>query len=145
MSETLMPSISNAFEMSSCAAKTPMEPTWPEMIAERHPEDCPIHGNKISPSRLDWLHNIQRELQNNAVNQDGFWHVIEEILREFLPSRLRTLRSLINNPRPNARFENRRRTQPRHGNREHRSLRGGRGDVGCREKHCSHRPCHRSH
>ena len=49
------------------------------MIAERQPEDCPAEGNKVSLASMGWLHEIQRELQEIAVNRDGFWHLKEEI------------------------------------------------------------------
>lgn len=52
------------------------------MIAESQPEDCPAHGNKVSLASIRWLHEIQRELQEIAVNRDGFWHLKEEILSQ---------------------------------------------------------------
>jgi hypothetical protein len=49
------------------------------MIAERQPEECPADGNKVSLASMGWLHQIQRELQEIAVNRDGFWHLKDEI------------------------------------------------------------------
>jgi hypothetical protein len=49
------------------------------MIAERQPEDCPADGNKVSLASMGWLYEIQRELQEIAINRDGFWHLKEEI------------------------------------------------------------------
>jgi hypothetical protein len=45
------------------------------MIAERQPEDCPAHGNKVSLTSVPWLHEMQRELQEIAINRDGLWQL----------------------------------------------------------------------
>jgi hypothetical protein len=49
------------------------------LIAERQPEDCPAHGNRVSLTSVGWLHEIQRELQEIGVNRDGLWHLKEQI------------------------------------------------------------------
>ena len=49
------------------------------MIAERQPEDCPAHGNKVSFTGMAWLHEIQRELQEIGVFKNGLWYLKEEI------------------------------------------------------------------
>jgi hypothetical protein len=57
------------------------------MLVERQPQDCPTvpfrHGNKVSISSMEWLREIQRDLQEIAVMQNGMWCLKEEILPEF--------------------------------------------------------------
>jgi hypothetical protein len=35
--------------------------------------------SKVSLASMAWLHEIQRALQEIAVNRDGYWHLKEEI------------------------------------------------------------------
>jgi hypothetical protein len=47
------------------------------MIAERQPEDCRVDGNKVCLGSMEWLHEIERDLYEVAVNRDGLWHLKE--------------------------------------------------------------------
>jgi hypothetical protein len=47
------------------------------MIAERQPEDCRVDGNKVCLGGMEWLHEIERDLYEVAVNRDGLWHLKE--------------------------------------------------------------------
>ena len=47
------------------------------MSAERQPEDCRVDGNKVCLGSMEWLHEIERELYDVAVNRDGLWHLKE--------------------------------------------------------------------
>jgi hypothetical protein len=47
------------------------------IIAERHPEHCSGQGRIIPLASMAWLNEIQRDLQEIAVNRDGWWHLKE--------------------------------------------------------------------
>jgi hypothetical protein len=48
-------------------------------IAQRYPEQCPTRGTKVSLAAMAWLSEIQRDLQQIAVNLQGVWHLKEQI------------------------------------------------------------------
>ncbi|MFZ3339768.1 MAG: hypothetical protein WA213_02720 [Terriglobales bacterium] len=44
-------------------------------IAERHPERCHGQGRKVNPFNMEWLIEIQCDLEEIAINRDGVWHL----------------------------------------------------------------------
>lgn len=45
------------------------------MIAERHPERCPVQGSKARLTSMGWLNEIHGDLQEIAINRDGVWQL----------------------------------------------------------------------
>jgi hypothetical protein len=57
------------------------------LIAERHPGDCPAFpsrdGKKVNITNMEWLQEVERALQEVAVNCDGIWHLKEQFVPRF--------------------------------------------------------------